>query len=58
MSKNRGYNLVCIQVKYLKGAQENEVELNVLIGTVEAASHSTYGTQHTMEEFHPSVCRK
>jgi hypothetical protein len=43
---------------FLKGAEENQVELNVLVGTVEAASHSTYGTQRTMEEFHPSVCSK
>ncbi len=46
------------QAKFLKGAEENQVERNVLVGTVEAASHSTYGTQRTMEEFHPSVCRK
>ncbi len=27
-----------------------KVEWNVLVGTVEAASHSTYGTQRTVEE--------
>ncbi len=44
-------------MKFLKGAEENQVERNVLVGTVDAASHSTYGTQRTIEEFHPSVCR-
>ena len=40
----------------VKGAEENQVWQNVLVGTVDAASHSTCGTQVTMEEFHPSVC--
>ena len=44
--------------KFLKGTEESQVERNVFVGTVETASHSTYGTQRTMEEFHPSVCRK
>jgi hypothetical protein len=34
----------------LKGAEENQVERNVLVRTVEAASHSTFGTQRTVEE--------
>ncbi len=42
----------------VKEAEENQVERNVLVGTVDAASHSTYRTQRTMEEFHPSICRK
>jgi hypothetical protein len=46
-----------LKPEFLKGAQENQVERNILIGTVEAASHSTYGTQRTMEEFHPRVCQ-
>ncbi len=44
--------------RQVKGAEENQVERNVLVGTVDAASHSTYGTQRTMEEFHLSICRK
>ncbi len=40
----------CPQAKFLKGAEENQVERNVLVGTVEAARRSTYGTQRTVEE--------
>ncbi len=40
----------CLQAKFLKGAEENQVERNVLVGTVEAVSRSTYGTQRTVEE--------
>ncbi len=38
------------QAKFLKGAEENQVELNVLVATVVGAHPSTYGTQHTVEE--------
>jgi hypothetical protein len=54
----RFYDSSSPQAKFLKGAEENQVERNVLVGMVDAASHSTYGTQRTMEEFHPSVYRK
>ncbi len=54
----RFHDSISPQAKFFKGAEENQVERNVLVGTVDAASHSTYGTQRTMEEFHPSVCRK
>ncbi len=38
------------QAKFLKGADENQVERNVLVATVVGAHHSTYGTQRTVEE--------
>ncbi len=38
------------QAKFLKGAEENKVERNVLVGTVVAARRSTAGTQRTVEE--------
>ncbi len=36
------------QAKFLKGDEENQVEQNVLVGTVVAARHSTYGKQRTV----------
>ncbi len=36
--------------KFLKGAEENQVEWNVLVATIAAAQPSTDGTQHTVEE--------
>ncbi len=33
-----------------KGAEENQVERNVLVGTVVAARQSAYGTQRAVEE--------
>ncbi len=39
-----------LQAKFLKGAEENQVKWNVLVGTVVAARRSTYGTQRTVEE--------
>jgi hypothetical protein len=44
----RFHDSISPHAKFLKGAEENQVKWNVLVGTVEAASHSTYGTQRTM----------
>ncbi len=38
------------QVKFLKGAEEKQVEQNVLVTTVVGVYPSTNGTQHTVEE--------
>ncbi len=38
------------QAKFFKGAEENQVELNVFVATVVASHTSTYGTQCTVEE--------
>ncbi len=46
----RFHDSSCPQAKFLKGAEENQVERNILVGTVEAARRSTYGTQCTVEE--------
>jgi hypothetical protein len=35
---------------FLKGTEENQVKQNVIVAMVAAAYHSTYGTQHTVEE--------
>ncbi len=35
---------------FLKGAEENQVEQNVLLATVVGTDPSTYGTQLTVEE--------
>jgi hypothetical protein len=35
---------------FLKGAEENQVERNVLVATVVGVHPSTYGTQHTVEK--------
>jgi hypothetical protein len=37
-------------VKFLKGAEENQVERNVFIATIVAAHSSSDGTQCTVEE--------
>ncbi len=50
MNSFRFHSSSCPQAKFLKGAEENQVELSVLVGTVEAVRRSTYGTQRTVEE--------
>ena len=39
-----------LQAKFLKGAEENQVERNVLIATIVAAHPCTDGTQRSVEE--------
>ena len=38
------------QAKFLKGAEENQVERNILVATIAAAHPSTYGTPRTMDK--------
>ncbi len=50
MNSFRFHDSSCPQAKFLEGAEENQVEENVLVGTVEAVSRSTCGTQSAVEE--------
>ena len=52
MNSIRFHDSSCPQAKFLKGAEENQVEpeRNVLVATVVASHPIKYGTQRTVEE--------